>query len=174
MLANLCQGRYNVDHLITNRTYDDVKRWKTLRDKGWLRMTEEERKEWFGEIETTPAATKGMYTHNDLNRVEKAVETISLRFKDAGYKVPELKIKTDWTYQDTITKSDMERYLYNVLFLREFLITFSDTPNAPSIDVPLNYKLANDIEKILKDIYKIADGIVRSRYYAGEIMSGEV
>ena len=91
---------------ITNRTYEDVKRWKTLRDKGWLRMTEEERKEWLGEIETTPAATRGMYTHIDMNRVEKAVEAISLLFRESGYGT-QLNVKTDWTYQDTVTKNDM-------------------------------------------------------------------
>lgn len=159
---------------ITNRTIDDVKRWKTLRDKGWHRMTDGERREWMGEIETTPAATRGMYTHNDLNRMEKAIEAISLRFKEAGYDTPELNTKTDWTYRDTVTKTDMERCLQNVLTLRDFFIIFPDTPNVPSIDVRLNYELANDIEKILKDVYSIADGIVRARYYAGEIVSGEV
>ena len=162
-----------MDHLITNRTYDDVKRWKSLRDKGWLRMTEEERKEWLGEIETTPAATKGMYTHNDLNRVEKAVEAISLRFKESGYEI-QLSTKTNWTYRDILTKTDMERYLRNISILREFLVVFSNTPNVPNIDARLDYKLANDIEKIVKDVYNIADGLVRSRYYAGEIISGEV
>ena len=162
-----------MDHLITNRTYDDVKRWKSLRDKGWLRMTEEERKEWLGEIETTPAGTKGMYTHNDLNRVEKAVEAISLRFKESGYEI-QLSTKTNWTYRDILTKTDMERYLRNISILREFLVVFSNTPNVPNIDARLDYKLANDIEKIVKDVYNIADGLVRSRYYAGEIISGEV
>lgn len=159
---------------IANRTIEDVNRWKTLRDKGWLRMTEEERKEWLGEIETTPAATRGMYTHNDLNRVEKAVEAISLRFKESGYVTPDLNIKTNWTYKDDMTKTDMERYLHNVSLLRDFFVVFDDTPNAPSINSRLNYELANDIEKILKDIYNIADGLIRTRYYAGEIMSGEV
>lgn len=159
---------------ITNRTFDDVKRWQALRDKGWHNMTEEERKEWLGEIETTPAATRGMYTHNDLNRVEKAVEAISLRFKDAGYKTPELKTKTNWTYRDYLTKADMERCLHNVSVLREFLVVFRNTPNTPNIDARLNYKFANDIEKILNDVYNIADGLVRSRYYTGEIFTGEV
>lgn len=159
---------------ITDRNIYDVNRWELLREKGWPRMTEEERKEWFGEIETTPAASKGMYTHNDLNRVEKAVELILQRFQEAGYETPEMEIKTDWVYQDKITKADMERYLQNISILREFLIVFPDTPAVPSIDARLDYKLANNIEKILKDVYCIADGIVRSRYYVGEIISGEV
>lgn len=159
---------------ITDRNIYDVNRWKLLREKGWSYMTEEERKEWLGEIETTPAATKGMYTHNDLNRVEKAVALTLLRFKDAGFEPPEMDIKTDWEYRDKVSKVDMERYLNNISILREFLMVFPDTPNVPSIDARLDYKQANNIEKILKDVYSVADGIVRSRYYAGEIMSGEV
>lgn len=161
-------------NMIIDRTSLDVERWKTLRDKGWSGMTAEERSEWLGEIETTPAATKGMYTHNDLNRVEKMVEVIVSRFKEAGYEPPELVTKTDWTYRDKVTKTDMTRYLANVLALREFFVVFSDTPRVPSIDARLNYKLANDIEKILNDVYNVADGLVRARYYAGEIISGEV
>ena len=158
---------------VTNRTDDDVKRWKSLRDKGWHRMTENERKEWLGEIETTPAATKGMYTHVDLNRVEKAVELISLRLNEWGYGT-KLNVKTDWTYRDTFSKEDIERYLYNISALREFYIVFQDTPNAPNIDAKLDYKLANDIEKILSDVYDIADKLVQHKYYVGEIILGEV
>ena len=160
-------------NFITNRTFDDVKRWKALRDKGWLRMTEEERKEWLGEMESTPSAARGMYTHIDLNRVEKAVEAISLRFNESGYGT-KLNTKTNWTYRDTVTKADIERYLNNISALREFFIVFQDTPKAPNINAQLDYKLANDIEQILNDAYDIADRLVRSRYYVGEIISGEV
>ena len=108
-----------------------------------------------------------------MNRIEKAVEVISLLFRESGYGTP-LNVKTDWTYQDTVTKNDMERYLQNIIALREFFVVFQDTPNAPNIDAKLDYKLANDIENILKDVYDIADSLVRSRYYVGEIISGEV
>ena len=159
---------------ITNRNIYDVNRWELLREKGWAHMTKEERKEWLGEIETTPAATKGMYTHNDLNRVEKAVGLILQRFQEAGYETPEMEIKTNWVYRDKVTKADMERYLHNISILREFLIVFPDTPTVPSIDARFDYKQANNIEKILKDVYSVADSLIRSRYYVGEIISGEV
>ena len=71
--------------LITDRTKADVERWKTLRDKGWNGMTEAERNEWLGVIVPKPSASKGMYTHRDMNRVESAVKQISERMRELGY-----------------------------------------------------------------------------------------
>ena len=161
-------------NMVTDRTPLDVARWKELRDKGWARMSTQERKEWLGEIVPTVAATKGMYTHNDLNRVEGAVEVILELFRSAGYKPPELSVKTDWTYSDTIRATDMERYLGNIAALREFLIVYPNTPEAPTVDKRLDYKLANDIEKILVNVHTTLTNLMNSWYYSGEIISGEV
>lgn len=159
---------------ITNRTSADVERWRTLRDKGWSKMKKRERSEWMGEINVTPSAARGMYTHNDLNRVERAVNMVVARFKEAGYIIPDIVTRTSWSYRDRVTVEDMERYYSNIAVLREFLLVYPGTPNPPSIDKKLDYELANDIEKILENAYRTADGLVRSSYYTGEVMSGEV
>lgn len=161
-------------NLITDRTVFDVERWRTLRDKGWVSMTPEERSEWLGEILPTPAASKGMYTHHDLNRVESAVKVILGRFKEAGYKTPNLVIKTDWTYQDAFWATDMERYYSNIKVLRDFPVVYPTTPLAPKTNKKLDFRIANDIEKILVDVYEIATNLPKSWYYAGEVFSGEV
>lgn len=161
-------------NLITDRTTRDVERWKMLRDKGWGAMTTEERREWLGEISPTPAASKGMYTHNDLNRVESAVKAILERFEEAGYKTPNLVVKTDWTYQDTVWRTDMERYYSNIATLRDFLVVYPTTPRAPTVNKKLDFKIANDIEKILTDVYEIATNLPKAWYYAGDVFSGEV
>lgn len=160
--------------LITNRTFRDVERWKSLRDKGWAGMSESERKEWLGEITPTPSATRGMYTHNDLNRVGRAVETLLARIRQAGYKVPNLVIKTDWTYQDTISVSDMEQYFYNISVLRESITVYPYTPQAPTVDKKLDYKLANDLEQILVDVDECSRSLLQAWYYSGDLMLGEV
>lgn len=51
-----------LDTLITDRTQADVTRWKTLHDKGWFRMSPEEKVEW-------SSGLKGTYNATDLNRV---------------------------------------------------------------------------------------------------------
>lgn len=159
-------------YLITDRTSQDVERWRNLRDKGWVDMTEEERSEWLSE--TTTSATKGMYTHRDLNRVESVVEILSKRLKSLGYLKSDLSVKTDWTYKDAFWRTDMERYLGNISVLRECISQKWDTPVAPDVSDKFNYEVANTIEKILMDIDEITTKLTKSWQYSGEIISGEV
>lgn len=161
-------------NLITDRTAWDVERWKVLRDKGWDRMSESERQEWLGEITPVPSAAKGMYTHNDLNRVESAVEVLSTRLVELGYMNEPLTVKTDWEYTDEINRDDMVRYYGNVEALRCKSTLYQNTPVTPTINQKLNHERANNIEKILIDIDDITTKIPKSWYYVGEIISGEV
>lgn len=159
---------------IFDRTFADVERWRVLRDKGWSNMSHGERSEWLAEILPTPSAAKGMYTHNDLNRVESGITEILDLFTKIGYQVPVLEIKADWTYKDTITKEEMIRYLSNVEAIRKIGVSFPDTPKTPSIDKNLDHFAANDIEKILHDKFSVANNTITSWLPAGEIISGEV
>lgn len=159
---------------VTDRTEDDVSRWEYLRNKGWLKMTDSERKEWMGTLIVEPTAVKGMYTHNDLNRVESAIENIVNTFRSYGYIVPDMVIKTDWTYKDTFWKPEMIRYYTNIETLRGMIHTYPDTPDAPRIGEKMSYQLANDIEKILIDLDYILGGLKRGWYYVGDIVAGEV
>ena len=161
-------------NLITDRTLLDVERWKELRNKGWNGMTEQERQEWMGEITSTPSAVKGMYTHNDFNRVESAVKALSERLTELGYKHSPLVVKTDWSYDDEVWKQDMERYLSNIATIRKTIHVFPNTPTTPTVNNNLDYMSANDIEKILIDVDTIATNIVKTQKYVGEIISGEV
>lgn len=160
--------------LITNRTPQDVERWRTLRNKGWCNMTSTEKREWLGEITLTPSASKGMYTHNDLNRVEQAVSVIAAKLRTMGLLQEELVVKTDWSYKDGFWVDDMERYLGNIRILRNTGVIFDTTPVVPSITRKMDYSLANDIEKILMDINDNINKLQSSKFYVGELMSGEV
>lgn len=159
---------------VTDRKQADVDRWKYLRSKGWSGMTDAERMEWMGEIVHNVSATKGMYTHNDLNRVESAIENIVKRFKYYGFAVPDMVIKTDWTYEDDFWSAEMVRYYTNIETLRKILNVFPDTPKAPKIGENMTYQLANDIEKILMDIDYVFGETKKNWFYSGEITVGEV
>lgn len=159
---------------VYDRTYQDVERWRELRDKGWDNMTEVERQEWLGEIVPTPAASKGMYTHNDLNRVEKAVDDIAFYLRDMGYAVPNMTLKLDWTYQDVVTKSDMDRYFSNIETLRNIVGVPPTTPKTPTTNEKFDFRKANDVEKILDDILVTMNKLTESWYYSGELRLGEV
>lgn len=159
---------------IVDRTQQDVDRWHTLRNKGWSAMTEDERREWLGETHNTPNAAKGMYTHNDMNRVELLVKTLSKKLRDLGYTLPELSTKTTWSMGDEVSEADMVRYLKNVDILRNSIATPHGTPVTPSITSKWNYVSANDIEKILMNIDDVTTKLTKTWYYTGELYAGEV
>lgn len=161
-------------NLITDRTSWDVERWRVLRDKGWDRMSAAERQEWLGETTPTPSAAKGMYTHNDLNRVESAVAVLSARLYELGYLNSALTVKTNWKYSDVLKREDMERYYENIAKIRKNCTFYDSTPEAPSINQKLNHERANNIEKILVDIDDITTRIPKSWYYVGDVFAGEV
>lgn len=160
--------------LIIDRTLADVGRWMELRDKGWADMSESERQEWMGEIDVTPSAAKGMYTHVDLNRVEGAVESIVNRFKDAGYSVPEMTIVTDRTYKTKFRDTDAQRYFRNISTVRGLVPVYHTTPRVPYIGEPFDHARANDIEKILVDVDEVFTKLTQSWQYAGDLFTGEV
>lgn len=151
---------------VTDRTAKDVARWKELRDKGWENMTAEERTEWLSPM-------KGCYGFTDMNRVESAVEALSARLSELGY-LYHPTVKTNWARYSIPTKQEVERYYGNVAKLRELLAVYPDTPEAPTIGDRLNWSRANDIEKILSDVEKLADIVAQNRYYVGDIFAGEV
>lgn len=157
---------YGTLNLITDRTEQDVERWRLLHSKGWSAMTEDEKAEW-------QTALKGAYNYVDMNRVESAVEFIKNRLAEAGYYVsPE--VKTIWSVSDHPTKADMDRYLGNIALLRSVLPVYPTTPNAPTTQKKMNYLVANDIEQILSDIDRLLTGINQSWYYAGDVFAGEI
>lgn len=162
------------EDLVTDRTLQDVDRWRVLRDKGWVTMTEAERIEWMGETTPIPAAWKGMYTYKDMNRVESAVVALSARLVELGYKHPTLSVKTNWEANNHVWYADMVRYLGNIGVLRNSIPVYLTTPPAPKVGEAMTYVVANDIEKILRDIETIVEAVPKSWNYSGEIMAGEV
>lgn len=153
-------------NLITNRTAQDVARWKELHDKGWDVMTAEEQSEWL-------AGMRGAYKHTDMNRVESAVRDLAARFVERGYSIS-LTTKTDWTRTGWPQAADMARYFANVEALRVATGVNLPAPATPTTATRFNYEKANDLEKILLAVERWLDSSEESHYYSGEIYAGEV
>lgn len=154
--------------LITDRTLADVSRWLTLRDKGYARMTEEERAEW-------DSGMKGAYNATDLNRVGEALNYLRDRLAAARYiSSTEFIAKTDWTETDIPTPQQITDYLRYVSIIREALARFATTPPVPEYSGGLDYQEANNIEQILVDVDRLITNMQAHRYYCGELFSGEV
>jgi hypothetical protein len=153
--------------MVTDRTLADYTRWKTLRDKGWANMTEEERTEWSGDM-------KGAYNASDLNRVGAVLNYLMYSLRDMGYLTGnEFYAKTDWTVADVPTAADLSYYLSCVATIRGVLSVWATTPATPPDNGSLDYIGANDIEKILFDVDALIDNVNDALYYSGDLYSGE-
>lgn len=128
--------------LVIDRSQSHVNLLKTLRKKPWSSMSEDEQSAWYGD------AAKGGYNYTDLNRVETAVAEL------AGLLGLTLTTKTNWTLWDMPTVSQMERYLGNVVAIRDACPGSVQFPSLPSSMSGLTYSGANSIEKVLLMVYE--------------------
>lgn len=118
---------------------------------------------------------KGVYSYEDLNRVETAVGEISALFPilDIGLN---LETKTDWGLPGVFSlpawpvASQMQRYLGNVSAIKS---SFGLSVPLPSSMEKLTWSGANNIEKTLQTAMNRASATISSFRYSGEIYSGE-
>lgn len=118
---------------------------------------------------------KGRYGAADLNRVETAVKELSNIAKAIGVN-QELITKTNWgepavfSNSEWPTKSQMERYLNNVLYLCSAV---EARVNLPKTMEKLDWQGANQIEEGLQVVYERIQNIVKLFRYSGEFYAGE-
>lgn len=190
---------FDFSTLVTDRTESDVAYAKMLSGKGLNGMSNTEKAEWLSGL-------KGAYNASDLNRVETAVAYLAEMLRtlpgilkeyaaskgvawDAFFDVPydpltyDLTTKIDWSINDVPTFVQMERYLSNVVILREALSL--DTTDLPGSMDNLTIDGANAIEKALKGLdgaisafdakTKVdLDNTASVWIYSGEIYASEV
>lgn len=131
---------------IYNRTQNHVDRLKQLRAKGYENLTASERADY------AEYARLGAYNYNDLNRVESAVGAIANAFG-----LP-LTTRT-WGMWESPTAADMNRYLGNVVAIRDEALARNATLGFPVLPISMEYLTfegANNIEKILEIVYNMA------------------
>lgn len=116
---------------------------------------------------------KGYYNASDMNRVGYLVRMLSELLYEYGYIVV-VNAKEDWTMMDTPTETQCKTYLDNVQEIRDSIPVFPTTPMVPQSMDNLNYQKANDIEKILSDVYYILQNISAAWFYSGDLFSGEI
>lgn len=127
------------------------------------------------EVDVLLGTAKGMYQHTDLNRVESAVAEISAQFQSLGIGL-KLVFKTDWappedyTPESWVTEKQMARYLENVAAIRDLFPVAIQLPETMS---DLDWKDANNIEKILKAAVDRIGAVKQSYRYSGEFYAGE-
>ena len=157
-----------LENLITDRTQADFERWRTLRDKGFEAMTEEERAEFAGDM-------KGAYNASDLNRVGYALNYVKNRLTQAGYLLGiEFNAVTNWAENEIPTGEQFTAYIKAVETIRAALARKATTPRTPADVGGLDVQGANDIEQILLDVEDQINKMLLSRVYCAEVYSGEI
>ena len=155
-------------NLITDRTQADVAYWRSLKRKGYVAMTDEEKAAWNNGL-------KGAYNAVDLNRVGAALNHIRDRLYEAGYvRADVFEARQDWRLEEIPSVAEMTEYLGYVSIIREAFGRFPTTPDVPGNPAVLDYRSANDIEQILVDVDGLITRMKDALYYSGDLFSGEV
>lgn len=149
-------------NLITDRTYAHVELLKKLNKKPYKDMTKDERNSWM-----SGEAAKGAYNYTDLNRVESAVAEIAAKM---GLN---LTTKTDWTIADIPDQVDMSRYLGNVVAIRDACPGGDEFPTLPDDMSGLDYRGANNIERVLEIAYEHITSGVSGKGALGAMVLGK-
>lgn len=126
---------------------------------------------------------KGTYRSADLNRVTEALEDLESRLAALGYitgyapvYILHLDGTTDtvWMEDDEDIRADrIEAYRANVASIRGAFTHLAATPQTPADLELLTWAEANDIERILQAVDDSLRRMALSRWYSGEIYSGE-
>lgn len=127
---------------------------------------------------------KGTYQASDLNRVTEAMEDLESRLVSLGYVtgytpvyIRHLDGTTDTVWResdDDVRFETIDTYRKNVACLRNAFLQLSETPNTPADMEFLTWAEANDIERILQAVDDSLMRMALSRWYSGEVYSGEV
>lgn len=124
---------------------------------------------------------KGTYNASDLNRVGHAMNYLADRLKSEGYD-PHISPKTGWKDDEWVDSSAQSVYLNDLYELRKQFSMMESTPEVPprllatgiNTNDGLTYTWANDIEKILEDVDYLLTKSIQSRFFSGDLFSGEV
>ena len=95
---------------------------------------------------------KGTYSDVDMNRVQSAISTLRSALSENGYNLADLFPMPEWKEKSIPSVQQFQEYLENVRIVRSALAVLPSTPKAPQSMSKMDFKAANNIEKILVDV----------------------
>ena len=131
-------------NLITDRNQNDVYYFEDLKQEIINRTaTPEMWNEWFFEM-------RGRHTpSHTMNRVAQAVGELADLF-NIFFGTLAVEPKTNWEFRDIPTAAELQRYLDDIRRIHAAIARHVEVPNVPESMDKLNYRQANDIERILQ------------------------
>jgi len=112
---------------------------------------------------------KGSYNYNDLNRIEEWCEYLSQELSDVGY-TTSITTKTDWDGDNFPTQAELTRIVNNVRTLKNAYYSYTNVPDNAS---KMTFSKANDIEKVLNEIFRLMWGMESWYVYSGVSRVGQ-
>lgn len=97
---------------------------------------------------------KGVYNARDLNRVERDCRILNELLTAIGYP-SQITTRENWDRKEFPSAAEMERIRCNLTTIRACFFVKEDTPEIPNSLDYMDYKKANDIERILRDLYQV-------------------
>lgn len=169
---------FDFSTLITDRTQADLDALRALLSTPMADWTAEQLAEF------NLAVSKGAYNYTDLNRVTACMDYLNEVLTGLGYVtgyapvyILHLDGTTDtvWRENDEDIRADrIEACRANVACIRGAFAQLAATPQTPADLELLTWAEANDIERILMAVEDGLRRMTQSRWYSGEIYSGEV
>ena len=114
--------------------------------------------------------SKGYYNYTDLNRIEEWTQYLAGVLVTAGYSIPTMTFKTDWSKYDMPTEANMERIRTNIKTLRQNY--YQGTAIYSNLK-KMTYQKANNIEKILNELNNFYESMVNSYVRCGVARMGQ-
>lgn len=149
---------------ITDRSENDLRRFRELDTKRFSDMTVEEQAEWL-------AGSKATYNASDLNRVGGFILDLKEKLHDIAGITVDVAPKTDWVYSDIPTVMQLNRYISDLQLLKNSLII--STPDIPDTASNLTLSGANAIEQLCVNLNAALERMTQSGFFCDEIYSGE-
>ena len=115
---------------------------------------------------------KGFYNRTDLERIQLAIPKIKQSMEDIGI-TPPTTVTVNWSSDWSFTAANIETLRQNVVALKAAYQTRPGTPATPAtLDYP-TWQKANDLEKILEDIWTMLEGAKNAWWHSGMHWSGQ-
>lgn len=149
---------------VTDRSENDLRRFRELDNKRFIDMTRAEKIEWL-------AGLKATYNATDLNRVCGFVLDLAEKLHDIAGITVNVNPKTDWVYSDIPTVVQLDKYISDLQSLKNSFVF--NTPDVPNTASNLTLVEANAIEQMCVNLNAALTRLQQSGFYCDEIYSGE-
>lgn len=150
---------------ITDRSENDLRRFRELDAKRFNDMTQAEKIEWLAGLRAT-------YNATDLNRVGGFILDLAEKLHDIAGITVNVNPKTDWVYSDIPTLVQLDKYISDLQSLKNSFVF--NTPDIPTTASNLTINGANAIEELCVNLNAVLMRMQQSGFFCDEIYSGEI